>query len=301
MKMFWVFLGWVVLFGTGWGEESLVSFETEDCYISFVEREGERFVVKQIKDARPDEQFLLILDALGCHIAEEANIPVNRVRIIPANAPFPGKKVLELPATLHTFAKGVSSDEASSYRDLDLHQRYLKENTPLWHRWGPLAPEDTGLTKRIIHNMAKHPDLPSLVALDTFVGNSDRSPPNLFYDSLSDHFCGIDMAASFRAPLAEAACRQLKGMRKEQFDQVTLSALQNYASTLEVLLKTWPPEEQERMLLLYSERAGFKKGSHLSDRDVKNRIAFHIACIRDNYLWSVELVKVLSIFLKDFN
>lgn len=179
--------------------------ETDNCFISFVDERDNKFIIKQIKDPSPDEQFLLVLDALGCLIAESCDIAMNKVTIIPANTSFHGKKILEFPATLHSLAKGISTDKKCFYQNIDVHQRFRKKDSPNWHRWGPLAAEKTGLTKKTIQNMAKHPDLPKIVALDTFVGNADRSSPNLYYDEITDRFCGIDMAASFSSPLALAA------------------------------------------------------------------------------------------------
>lgn len=89
----------------------------------------------------------------------------------------------------------------------------------MWQIWGPLPPEKTGLTLAVIQDMAKHPDLPKIVALDTFVGNADRSCPNLYYDKVADRFCGIDMAASFSSPLAFWACQQLVKLKKSEFTQ----------------------------------------------------------------------------------
>lgn len=270
------------------------TFETDECFISFIECANHEFVVKQIKDSTPDEQFLLVLDALGCHIAETADIPMNKVTLIPANTAFTGKKVLELPATLHSLAPGVSTEQECSYQGIDVHQRFRKENSPMWHRWGPLPSEKTGLTIAIIRNMAKHPDLPPIVALDTFAGNADRSLPNLYYDELTDRFCGIDMAASFSSPLALAACRQLKGVKSSYFTNEELAGLTNYAHTLECLVKNWPPEKQEHILLEFIEMAGFKKGTFLFDQDVSDRIEFHKRCIIENYKNCVELIKVIN-------
>lgn len=219
---------------------------------------------------------------------------MNKVTIIPSGMPFTGKKILEFPATLHTLAIGVSTEEECPYQDLDVHQRFRKENSPMWHRWGPLAPEKTGLTISVIQEMAKHSDLPRIVALDTFVGNADRSSPNLYYDKISDCFCGIDMAASFSSPLAFFACRQLETMKGRHFTNDELSALENYAHTLELLIKSWPSEKQEGMLLEYSNIAGFKNGRPLFDQNVADRIEFHKICIQDNYKNCVELIKLIN-------
>lgn len=270
------------------------TLETEDCYISFIEYSDKKYVVKQIKDPSPDEQFLLVLDALGCHIAESSAIPMNIVTIIPSMSTFAGKKILEFPATLHTLAIGISTEQEGPYQYIDVHQRFRKKNSPIWHRWGPLAQEKMGLTISVIQDMAKHPDLPGIVALDTFVGNADRSSPNLYYDKITDSFCGIDMAASFNSPLAFIACRHLENMTKSNFTYDELSALTNYVRTLEFLVKNWPPEKQEGMLLRFSEIAGFKNGCWLFDQSVINRMEFHKGCIKDNYKNCVELITVIN-------
>lgn len=142
--------------------------------------------------------------------------------------------------------------------------------------------------------MSHHSDLPSIVALDTFLGNADRSFPNLFYDDVTDRFCGIDMAASFSSPLANEACRQLRGLEKTIFNQKEKLALINYTHTLVFLIENWPPEKQEALLLEYRRAAGFVEGNPLFNQDVAERIEFHKKYIRENYKDSVELVKIIK-------
>ena len=124
------------------------TFETDECFIAYIECSNDKFVIKQIKDSSPDEQLLLVLDTLGCFIAESSAIPLNKVKIIPPNRPFPGKQVLELPATLHSLAPGVSTDKKCSYQDIDVHQRFRKENSPMWKRFGPLPKRKNRLNAR---------------------------------------------------------------------------------------------------------------------------------------------------------
>ena len=269
---------------------SVHSYETEDCHISFLEYFGKKYVVKQIKDPSPDEQFLLVLDTLGCHIAFSAHIPQNYVVLIPPGK-FPGKKKEGFPATLHTLAPGVSTDQECPFQGVDIHQRYRKENSRMWSLWGPLAPENTGLTYTVIKNMARHPDLPKIAALDTFVGNADRSSSNLFYDVMTHHFCGIDMAASFSTPLAQEALRQLRELENRGI-QLTLeerTALDAYANTLNHLLETWPVERLEMKLKEFANNAGFIEGSWLYDQNVAERIEFHLNCMKRNYQDCKEL------------
>ncbi len=273
----------------------LKSLETDDCFISFLRDSSKNeFVIKQVKDPSPDEQFLLVLDALGCHIAEQIGVSMNRVSLIPPSVSHIGKKLPSFPATLHTLAKGLSiTEETSPYHLIDIHQRYRKENSPMWKKWGPLPLEETGLTRRIIQNMAKHPDLPKIVALDTFLGNADRSAPNLFYDEESDRFCGIDMAAAFNTELAKEACGQIASM-EGPFSQAEKAALKEYVSTLEILLKKYPAEELERLLLEYAKKGGFIEGSDLWNEGVQERIEHHKRRIRSNCTFSKELVFLIE-------
>lgn len=271
----------------------LESFASENCLISFFQdSSGNKFVLKQIKESSNDEQFLLVLDALACYMAETIQIPMNRVTIIEPNANFPQKTKQGFPATLHTIAAGKSTDQSGPYQDIDIHQRFRRKNSLKEKKWGVLSPEEAGLTLHCIQEMAKHSDLAGIVALDTFVGNADRSAPNLFYDFATDRFCGIDMAASFNSDLAKEACRQLqilidKGIvlfPKEK------KALAKYVHTLEVLLQKYPPKLQEDLLLKFSQKAGFIENSLFFDQDVIERIEHHKRCIKCNYEYSQKLV-----------
>jgi hypothetical protein len=78
-----------------------------------------------------------------------------------------------------------------------------------WQKKYPLAWDEQGLTGSIIETMSMHVTLPYLVALDTFIGNSDRSLPNIFYDKKSNTFYGIDHAAAFTRALASFAYDRL--------------------------------------------------------------------------------------------
>jgi hypothetical protein len=274
-------------------------FEANECVISFLDSTQGNFVLKQYKDHSPDEQFLLVLDALACHIAEDVNISINKVFIIPANSPLPGKTWVELPATLHSFALGISTDHDCLYHDIDIHQRYPKESNAFWYNGGKLPPHRKGLTFAVIENMAKHRDLPSIVALDTFVGNADRSSPNLFYDSITDRFCGIDMAASFSSPLAFEACKQLKLIEKINLTDQQKKGLKSYADTLKKLIENWPPEKQAAFLVEYAIKAGFYEGSLLYNQDIIDRIKFHKKCINSNYTCSLELVNIITKLIED--
>jgi len=192
-------------------------------------------------------------------MAETMQIPMNRITIIEPNASsFPQKIKLGFPATLHTKAFGKSTDQQGPYQNIDIHQRFHRKNSPKEQKWGVLPPEEAGLTLTVIQEMAKHSDLSGIVALDTFVGNADRSLPNLFYDSVTDRFCGIDMAASFNSNLAKEACRQLQTLLDKGIilSLTEKDALAKYIHTLEVLIQKYPPYQQEDLLLKLVKKLG---------------------------------------------
>lgn len=123
---------------------NLKSYEVDDCFISFFQDpSGNDFVLKQIKEDSGDEQFLLVLDALACHMAETMQIPMNRITIIEPNpSSFPQKIKPGFPATLHTKAFGKSTDQQGPYQNIDIHQRFQRKNSPKEQKWGVLPPED---------------------------------------------------------------------------------------------------------------------------------------------------------------
>ena len=69
---------------------NLLEMETKDCVVCFLDDE---FLVKQVKNPNPDEQFLLVLEATGYAIAESIDLPINRVKIIPPNTSFSWERV----------------------------------------------------------------------------------------------------------------------------------------------------------------------------------------------------------------
>jgi hypothetical protein len=162
-------------------------------------------------------------------------------------------------------------------------------------KWGVLPLKNTGLTLVVIQEMAKHPDLPKIVALDTFLGNADRSPPNLFYNASTDQFCGIDMAASFNSDLAKEACRQMQALIDENIvlTHQEKDSLAKYANTLKTLIADYSPQTQENLLREFSQKAGFIE----LDLEISERIEYHKRYMERNYRYSKELLCLIDKFL----
>ncbi len=277
--------------------ELIKSFETDDCWISIVENsEGKKSIVKQIKEPSADEQFLLVIDAVASSIAETLKIPVNQVTLISPDVSFVGKTYPDRPASLHTLALGVAAEEKLPWTDFTLHQKLRKKDSWKWDKWGPLSEEETGLTPTVIHHMSLHPDLAAMAALDTYLGNADRSNPNIFYDEKTNSFCGIDMAASFNSLLAKAACFQIDRIINGEIvlNNLEIFALNRYRLTLNTLIQQYPSEVICELLDKYAKHAGFYPGSVLYTQAVQDRIQYHKKMIRQNYQDSLYLLNKMN-------
>jgi hypothetical protein len=264
---------------------------TTDCKIVFVHDDvlHKDYVVKHIKDPNPDEQFLLVIDTLACYIAQNLGVRINAVEVHAPGTFIAQITNKDFPATLHELVYGEPLGSSSScYNDIDIHQRKIaKEGTQCDAR--------RGLTLNVIQSMARHPDLPSIVAFDTFVGNADRSQPNIFYDQQTDHFCGIDLSASWCSLLGFYALRNLQTLEAKNyvFSDAERVALKHYAATLRQLLQQFSPESCATLLDHFANQAGFCRGSNLYNQDVEARICFHKNTMVKNYEHCADLVQFL--------
>lgn len=262
--------------------------ESDDCYLSWLkDNQGKTYVLKQIKDLDPSEQFLLVVDAAANKIGSNLGISVNHVKMIPASTDFPGKKIKGYPATLHTEALGKSAEEKLPWKGFTIHQRYRKPGSWMEKKWGPLADKQRGLTVEIMENISYHPELQKIAALDTFVGNSDRSLPNIFYEAKKNQFCGIDMAASFSTGLAVIASKQLTQCDPE-------IKLPIFLETLQQLYQQVTPEFVAQLIDAYAAEGGFQDQDYLNTTDVWDRAAFHKRMFRENYRHTLSVINQLE-------
>ncbi len=263
--------------------------ENRDCTIS-------RLIIKQIIDSKPVKQFSLVCDVTGCHIAQQIGIRINRVALIPYDQSFFGKKKDGFPATIHMQVPGVSVSTLRKFNDFSLFQHVRPIGSWMYEKWGPLPVEIAGVSVKIIRDMSLHDDLPPIVALDTFVGNPDRSNPNLFYDSVSDRFYGIDLGESFKFNLAKEACRYFEWLsgKMHRFSSKEEHALKLFLKTIKQLVQQF---DEQAILTLFTEYAckvGFVEGTFLYTTKVRNRIELHSRIIKESVRDSKELIKILS-------
>ena len=212
-----------------------------------------------------------------------------------AKEAFPHSFLLNYPGSLHLKVQGKSVEDLSPWEDFDIHQ---KIRSPfLIARKGPLPSEEVGLRREIIQNMAKHPDLAKIVALDTYLGNNDRSNPNIFYDQSSNTFHGIDMGSCLIGNLAESAKEKIQNFYTSgiPFSKEELAGLSQYRQTLESLLSTFPPTETIALLDHALREAGFSpENSVLWNEDVERKVRKWKLAIEENYNSSLSLVALLG-------
>lgn len=247
------------------------------CYISFVDINGVRYLVKQ----KRKQGFLLsvVYDAFGSRIAESLDKNLaHKVIIIPALKSFVGKKYIQLPATLHTLAPGRSiKKQWGPYRKMNL-KRYLQD-----------------FSRDIITWMAKHPQLAQVVALDIFLCNHDRHRGNLFYNSRNESFCAIDMDGLFKCSLARTAVQGLNYMAAHNLFPLSTQevlALVELKNSLELLVNK---HSQEDMIMLFDnfiKEAGLDFFSHIEM--LQWEIGQARSMIKHNYGEVKELIVVLD-------
>ncbi|RTL07088.1 hypothetical protein EKK58_02835 [Candidatus Dependentiae bacterium] len=97
-----------------------------------------------------------------------------------------------------------------------------------------------------------HEDLTSIVALDTFIANIDRSNENLLYLKEQDRFYGIDQTRSLHYPIAHHCYERIKQAKNNGYltkcPQNILECLTEYKKKLQTLYDTFSNETMHQMI-----------------------------------------------------
>jgi hypothetical protein len=261
--------------------------ETKHCFISYVLINEKTYLVKQKKDY--DKQLAVVRDALAAYVAKTLRGIAHEIQVIGIQQQFSGKINQYWPATLHTIAKGetVRKQPQCKYNALRLRQ--------FWAQAPSFA--EQGLTKLIIEYMTWHQQLPSIIALDLFIGNSDRHCGNLCYDSATDKFCAIDMDDTFNKDLCKLACKKLKYMIKKEkvvFNKDEINALKHMRDTLKLLVHKHRPNEVIQQLRFFAQQAGFVEGSPLYDERIERKLSSYELMIIESYKSAYQLIDLLD-------
>jgi len=287
-------------------EVGLIAADCSDAVVKLIKDAGDRkFVLKQIVDSDLDEQFLLVRDLVSSEIGVICGIPVNKVFIL-AGRDFEEFNLSgvrfysDRAATIHEFIDGNSLDDVLPpflNEQFCLQQRFCNFDSPWQKKW-PLKEDEQGMTKNVLVSMSVHSDLPKIVAFDTFVGNSDRSLPNIFYDEAKGRFYGIDHAAAFNSKnLPLLAFERLEELEKEGFfkscDEQVINGLRSYYGALVLLYKTISPGIVEQLFKYYSGCICINCQDWL-----EKRILGHVDAFKINYEHIESLIELLDRLIK---
>jgi len=272
----------------------------KSSYILFIKDKDENhYVVKQEKSKTLVKQFRALSETLCAHIAATLDIPSHRVRLLPVGVPFPGKFITKRIATLHTLVPGdtVRTLADRTYGKIDIKQA-TDESIPF---------DRQGFNERTIFFMSLHPQLPKIVALDTFIGNKDRNKANILYDQNDDSFYAIDMALMYdvsgnRKSVAQVACDQVTHMitQNKQFTQKEREALITYRSILQELIKEFPPKKLGELLDFLLAGSGLiKQDSFYDEKEIYALLNIYKRAIRQSYIEVKKLVYLLFILINN--
>lgn len=259
----------------------------------------QQWIYKQIAEKSPDDQMTIVLEVVASEIAFALDFPINYVKLISGTDFFTHRIYNSYPGTLHLKVEGKSVEESPPWDNFDIHQKYRTPHMITLR--GPLEPEEVGLRRVVIQNMGKHPDLPKIIALDTYLGNIDRSTPNIFYDATSDHFYGIDMGSCLMGNLAECALIKLEHFSSMSipFSVEEKNALKAYQGALNELITHFPPEVIINCLVRNLELGGFIPSNPLLwNEDAERKLNKWKMMIEQNYQSSLNLVDFLDEVLR---
>jgi len=143
--------------------------------------------------------------------------------------------------------------------------------------------------------MAEHEDLSKMVALDTFIANTDRCTKNYFYDKKSNHFYAIDLESSFNHNVAFYACQCIDSLIKNKTDRFSdkeFQALIVYRKTLKLLIQNNSPED------MYKKMIDFALQGNIISRSLRfsvlDTLKTYESSIKENYNSCKKLVVLLD-------
>lgn len=206
------------------------------------------FLIKQKGEGYTKKRRMLevVRELLGCDMADILQLRGQKVWVLPANLLFVGKFYDNEIATLHEVVPGKRVQDCPEWRHLNIRQR----------REGNMG---LGITRSVVQNMARHPDLPGIVAFDTATGNCSRHRENYFYDEYTKHFYMIDMGGCYKRGQLVGSCRSVESMLNDHalyFSKDEVCALRAYRAVLQSIQKIYPQELMQEKLQHFIVQSG---------------------------------------------
>jgi len=283
-------------------EIEIIDANCSDAVVKLVKDGNDKlYVLKQINHEEISEQFLLIRDLVASHFGAICEILLNKVLLISAKQNSDIKFYTDRAATLHFFCKGKNLEKYKPdflSKEFCLQQEFCNPGS-IWQKI-PIKEDEQGLTRNVIESMTIHEDLPKIVAFDTFIGNSDRSFPNIFYNSNQNNFYGIDQAAAFnRKNLPKIAYDRLKELYDRGYfnkcNSKIIEALKIYQETLKILHEKIRPKHVSALFEIYSQNIELEKSE---SSFTKKRSEWHTKNFKKNWKSTIDLIELLNKILE---
>ncbi len=256
-------------------------------------KDGSLWVLKQRKDDSVHDRLVTVIDTIGARIARSLGLRCNEIELIPSSIGNECKPFKHLPATLHSYMPGTKVYRTEKFHNLIMHQKHRKKD------------KSRGLTQEIIHNMTIDKDFPKLIAVDTFIGNSDRNRLNLLYDEEHNEFNAIDFGTSFKANLSKYAFKMIKKMiaSNQKLESTLLNALLVYKNTLMQLVRHYPPAQLTAMFRALLKNAGsfHIKSGHEDFAEFSEETTKFITLARESHVSTKKLINALRRLLEAQN
>ncbi len=228
------------------------NFVSSHSFITILKTEDKKyFIVKQKKNWGSVERSALWMILSSTIALTVKNILSQKVCIVKKDLSFPGKKYHDQIAILMTQVPGVMVRACNKHNKLSIKQRKKEERKVIL----------IGVTCEVIKNMSKHSDLARIVALDTFIGYSDRHRGNFFYDKKTDRFWAIDMDSP-RKNLCKITCENFEKIldnKSISFSKKEINALREFSQTLELLIDSNHPDKVIKQMMEVAERIGIRE------------------------------------------
>ncbi len=255
--------------------------------------DNSQFLIKQRMACGVHAVFMTVVETFGAYVAQTVGIPGNRVSLVAAREQCPFAELTKYPATLHTFMPGAEVKTVKRFADVSFNLRCTRKN----------GKGVCGLTHQHVKNMALHPDLPKIMAVDTFIGNK-RHGANLLYDERADRFYAIDFGATLRSSFGKASVKQLSGIlaNADSFNGAEIEALFSYYKTLKRLLKMHSLQSLMRKLQELTEQAELSPSTPFckdATKSYKKYIRERKKCLRENYYGVQEMVAIFEKFFRN--
>jgi hypothetical protein len=250
--------------------------------ITFIKYHGSSFVIKQ--KLREHSNYWSVIQAILADVFAHSieTVLSQRARLIPGYVHFPTKLHKNTPASLLTVAPGKSIRQ---WNRTSPRQITSKTKRILKHLF---LKQSSGMNVRILQSIARHPDLPHILAVHIILGFYDGHDGNIFYDQEKNRFAIIDMDSSFKKNLAQGSYAFIKKYcTQKRVTSDIKRALLTVADTLELLMQKNPIKKIKE---LARDITNAFNGENDGELLFKKRILQVEAFLKQSYTWADKLI-----------